>query len=76
MSPLLIFAGGQPARVHFLTKSELQDRTGVTQVAPQGKGTGVVRANAWRSETGQQDLAPAEEPVPSQPNWSDTAFHK
>jgi hypothetical protein len=78
-SPLLTFAGGQPARVHMLTQSEMQDRTGIAHVAPQGKGTGVsrnhevLRANAWRSE---QSSALSERPVPSHPNWSDTAFSK
>lgn len=75
-SPLLTFAGGQPAKVRMLSKSEMQDRTGITQAVQQGKGTGmtrnqVIRANAYRSQTAEESPARRDGP-----NWGDTAFRK
>jgi hypothetical protein len=79
-SPMLSFAGGQPAVVRSSSRSEAQDRTGITRAVQQGKGAGATRAqgiqaNASRSQT------PAESQVVKEfrtgsPNWSDPAFHK
>jgi len=81
-SPLLTFAGGQPAKVHKYTKEDAQDRTGITRAIQQGKGTGMslsdstIRANAYREQTtGQQPVATFQ-PVPGQVKSGDTAFTK
>jgi hypothetical protein len=42
-SPALTFAGGQPNRVHAVSKTEMQDRTGISPNVNQGKGAGISR---------------------------------
>jgi hypothetical protein len=79
-SPLLTFAGGQPAKVRMPSK-ETQNPAGVTQAVPQGKGTGIsrnqgVRANAWRLETAEDGPALKDESGAVRTNWSDPAFVK
>ncbi len=77
-SPLLMFAGGQPAKMHKYTKEDAQDRTGVTRAIQQGKGGGMslsdrtIRANAYR----EQSPVPAVHRVPGQVKPGDPAFTK
>jgi hypothetical protein len=42
-SPALTFAGGQPNRMHAVSKTEVQDRTGISPTVNQGKGAGLSR---------------------------------
>jgi hypothetical protein len=77
-SPLLSLAGGQP-NVRTVSKSEMQDRTGITRAVQQGKGSGMTRnqrvqANAYRLQT-PADSATAKSSA-ARTNWSDPAFHK
>ena len=63
-SPLLSLAASQPAKVHVVSKSEMQNRADVTRAVQPGKGSVVTRASA---------------PVPPSPartNSSDAAFRK
>ena len=79
-SPILSFAGGQSPIARTPSKSEAQDRTGITRAVQQGKGSGMtrnqgVKVNASRFET------PAERQVAkdsgnTSSNWSDPAFRK
>jgi hypothetical protein len=80
-SPLLAFAGGQPAKVRTFSKDEMPNSAEVTRAVQQGKGAGVLRnqmvlrANAWRLQT-EQSPAPREESRAIHPNWGDSAFRK
>jgi hypothetical protein len=84
LSPVLTFAGGQPAKVRTLSKDEMQDRTGIARAAQPGKGSGlslsqpVIRASAYRSQTpAESSLLKADPPTTAHSNYSDTAaFHK
>ena len=83
LSPVLTFAGGQPAKVRMVTKAEAQDRTGITPAVQQGKGSGMstsqvfVNANAYRSQTpAESALLKADPPRAERPNYSDSAFTK
>lgn len=54
--PSLTFAANQSTGMHVPSKSEMQNRDGVTRAVQQGKGSGMtrtqgVRANAYRSQT-------------------------
>ena len=40
-SPILTFAGGQPAKVRRSGRNETQNRANITQSVKQGKGTGL-----------------------------------
>ena len=76
-SPVLSFAGGQPAKMHKNYTS--QDRTGVTRAVQQGKGSGLsrnqgVQANANREQTPAESQVAKEQSKPGRP--VDTAFHK
>jgi|HubBroStandDraft_5_1064220.scaffolds.fasta_scaffold624408_1 hypothetical protein len=42
-SPALTFAGGQPNRMHAVSKADTQDRTGISPTVNQGKGAGLSR---------------------------------
>jgi len=42
-SPALTFAGGQPNRMHAVSKTDTQDRTGISPNVNQGKGAGLSR---------------------------------
>jgi hypothetical protein len=67
-SPALIFAGGQPNKMHAVSKAEMQDRTGVSRNVNQGKGTGISR---------QQVVAGANtNSAALRATGSDTAFSK
>jgi hypothetical protein len=75
-SPMLSFAGGQPAKMH---KNDTQDRTGVTRAVQQGKGSGLTRnegvhANAYREQTPAESQVVKEQSNPGRP--IDTAFRK
>ena len=45
-SPIMVFAGGQPARVFTPNKAEMQNRAGITRALQQGKGSGISRSQA------------------------------
>ena len=81
-SPVLMFAGGQPAKVRTLTKAEMQDRTGITRAVQQGKGAGmslsqtVIRANAYREQTAADQSATKAQTVAAHPKTGDPAFTK
>ena len=69
-SPALTFAGGQPNKVHPVSKTEMQDRTGISQTVNQGKGAGLSRRQAVsRANTSPSQTAP-------RPSGADTAFSK
>ena len=75
-SPMLSFAGGQPANMH---KNDTQDRTGISRAVQQGKGSGLTRnegvqADAYRAQTPAESQVAKEQPNPGRP--VDTAFHK
>ena len=77
-TPVLTFAGGQPAKGLVAYKQVTQDRTGIARAVQQGKGSGnsqsqaVIRANAYRAET-----VADRQPVRTQPaTQADTAFRK
>jgi hypothetical protein len=63
-SPLLSLAGSQPAKVHVVSKSEMQNRTDITRAVQQGKGSVVTRASV-----------PVQSGAP-RTNSSDAAFRK
>jgi hypothetical protein len=80
-SPLLTFAGGQPAKMHKYSKEDAQDRSGITRAIQQGKGTGMslsdgtIRANAYREQTTERGpVAPVQRVSQAKP--SETAFTK
>jgi hypothetical protein len=81
-TPLLTFAGGQPAKIRWVSKEEAADRTGIMRSVNQGKGAGmtvssrVIRANAYREETAQEKPSAAVQTVPAHPKQGDTAFSK
>ena len=81
-SPLLTFAGGQPAKMRWVSKEEAQDRTGITRAVEQGKGAGltlsqVIRANAYRSQTPEESRVLVQQSGNAHSNWNDSAaFHK
>jgi len=81
-SPLLTFAGGQPAKMRRFDKEELQDRTGIAQAVQQGKGSGMtrsdvaIRANAYRSQTAEESGTVVQQSRGAHSNWNDSAFHK
>ena len=80
-TPLLPFAGSQPAVVGNYTNRETLDAR-PTQAVQQGKGSGmsrnqtVIRANAWRSQTEEDSLKLREKPAATHINWGDSAFRK
>jgi hypothetical protein len=79
-SPLLPFAGSQPAKVRNYTNRETLDAS-PTRALQQGKGSGMsqnqtVRANAWRSQTAEDSLKLREKPATTHINWGDSAFRK
>jgi hypothetical protein len=81
VSPMLSFAGGQPAKVRMSNKSEAQDRTGISRTLQQGKGTGTVReqgaqVNASRSQTAAEGRVAKDPSRAGYPNWGDTALRK
>ena len=76
-SPMLSFAGGQPAKMH--KDDTTQDRTGTTRAVQQGKGSGLTRnegvqADAYRAQTPAESQVAKEQSSPGRP--VDTAFHK
>jgi hypothetical protein len=79
--PALTFAGGQP-KIHPISKEEMQDRTGISQGVQRGKDTGifrsevVVRANAYRSQTPEENRVSVAQPANAHSSWNDSAFHK
>ncbi len=84
-SAALSFAGDQPGKMHMLSKSQMQDRTGMTPAVQQGKGAGMTRSQVvLRGDTDRSDTAadrpalpPAEDSFADpQPTSSDTAFRK
>jgi hypothetical protein len=82
-SPLLTFAGSQPAEVQrWLGKEEMRDRTSITQTVQRGKDTGlirsevVIRANAYRSQTPEESRALVQQSGVAHSNWNDSGFHK
>lgn len=82
-SPLLTFAGGQPAKMQrWLSKEEMQDRTGITQTVQRGKDTGmirsevVIRANAYRTQTPDESRVSVQQSSAVHSNWNDSGFHK
>jgi hypothetical protein len=81
-SPLLTFAGGQPAKMRPYSKEEMQDPTGITRAVQQGKGSGMtrsevqIRANAYRSQTAEGSAATVQQSTAAHSNWNDSAFHK
>ena len=67
-SPIMVFAGGQPAKVFTPNKAEMQSRAGVTRALQQGKGSGISRSQA---------AIPASAPrTQTAVRLSDTAFTK
>jgi hypothetical protein len=79
-SPLLTFAGGQPAIVRNFTYREATNANG-KRTEQQGKGTGMSRnqtvlANAWRSQTEEDNLKLRDKPAAAHINWGDSAFRK
>jgi hypothetical protein len=82
MSPLLTFAGDQPGQMHRYSKSEIENRDGVTQAVQRGKGAGVsrnqlvLRTNAYRSETAEESPALRNDSDVVGPSWGDSAFRK
>jgi hypothetical protein len=80
-SPLLTFAGGQPAKEHNYNKENTQGRT-IGRALQQGKGggmslsNGTIRANAYREQTTEQSPVATVQPVPGQVKSGDTAFTK
>jgi hypothetical protein len=79
--PMLTFAGSQSVGMHVPSKSEMQDRSGVTRAVQQGKGTAitrnqVIRANAYRSQTTEDSRTLKDKVTSAGPNWSDPAFRK
>ena len=79
-SPLLAFAADRPP-IHVPSKTEMQNRDGITRAVQQGKGGGMprnqeVRANAYRSQTAAENQVVKEKPKTGYPNWGDTAFRK
>ena len=42
-SPALTFAGSQPNKMHTVSKTEMQDRTGIAPSGNQGKGAEISR---------------------------------
>jgi len=80
-SPVLTFAGGQPAKVRMTSARDMQNPADISQAVQQGKGTGIsrnqgVRANAWRLQTAEDSPALRAESGATHPNLSDTAFRK
>jgi hypothetical protein len=80
-SPMLSFAGGQPPVSRTPSKSEAQDRTGISRAVQQGKGTGMTRvqgvqANASRSQTASETQVAKDQSRAGSPNWSDPAYRK
>jgi hypothetical protein len=82
VTPLLTFAGGQPAKMRWVSKEEAQDRTGITRSINQGKGAGmtlsqrVIRANAYREQTADDRSATTAQTVAVHPKAGDPAFTK
>jgi hypothetical protein len=82
VTPLLTFAGGQPAKMRWVSKEEAQDRTGITRSLNQGKGAGmtlsskVIRANAYREQTAADQPATTAQTVAAHPKAGDPAFTK
>jgi hypothetical protein len=79
--PLVTFAGGQSVGMRVPSKSEMQDRTGVTRAVQQGKGTVItrnqaIRADAYRSQTPEDSRKIRDNPTSAGPNWGDRAFRK
>jgi hypothetical protein len=81
-SPLLTFAGGQPAKMHKYSKEDAQDRTGITRAIQQGKGSGMslsdgtIRANAYREQTTEQRPVATVQPIAGHVKSGDPAFTK
>jgi hypothetical protein len=81
-SPLLTFAGGQPAKMHKYSKEDAQDRTGITRAIQQGKGSGMslsdqtIRANAYREQTTGQTATTTVQRIAGQVRSGDPAFTK
>lgn len=80
LSPLLAFAGGQPAKVRMSNPSETADRTGITRALQQGKGSGTMRqeyrGNAYRSETAENAPLLKDNSAVRRVNLGDSAFRK
>lgn len=80
--PLLALAGGQPAKMRAYSKEELQDRTVITRAVQQGKGAGtslsqaVIHANAYRSQTAEENSIAGDPPPAAHTNPGDSAFRK
>ena len=81
-SASLTFAGDQPGKMHMLSKSQMQDRTGMTRAVQYGKGTGMTRSqvvlrwNAYRSETAEDSAALKDNSSAARPNRSDSVLRK
>jgi hypothetical protein len=78
--PVVTFAN-QSVQMHVPSKSEIQDRTGVTQAVQQGKGTvftrnQVIRADAYRSQTPEDSRKLKDKAASASPNWGDPAYRK
>jgi hypothetical protein len=68
--------------MHRYSKEEMQDRTGITRAVQQGKGSGMTRsqgvvgANAYRSQTAEENAATVKQSAAAHSTWNDSAFHK
>lgn len=81
VSPSLTFAGNQSTGMRVPSKSEMQNRDGVTRAVQQGKGNGMtrnqgVRANAYRSVTAGERSAIIDKSGAVRSTLGDTAFRK
>ncbi|MGD1070654.1 MAG: hypothetical protein ABSB15_10985 [Bryobacteraceae bacterium] len=71
-SPLIVFAGGQPARVFMPSKADMQNVTGAARAIQQGKGSGMTRSQAAEPASAPRTQTPAQ--TTGRPG--DTAFTK
>ncbi len=81
VSPSLTFAANQSTGMHVPSKSETQNRDGVTRAVQQGKGSGMtrnqgVRANAYRSLTAAESTAIIDKLGAVRSASGDSAFRK
>jgi len=77
----LTIAASQSTGMHVPTKSEMQNRDGVSRAVQQGKGSGrtrntEVRANAYRSRTAGENPTVKDGSGVADSNRGDIAFRK